>query len=64
MLNKKIPAHKTNLTDDYDRIYNAALQNAKSKKIYDWCSRMVRTTYIRIDDEYKDCTGFKVNWPR
>ena len=63
-LNKKIPAHKTNLTDDYDRIYNAALQNAKSKKIYDWCSRMVRTTYIRIDDEYKDCTGFKVNWPR
>ena len=63
-LNKKIPAHKTNLTDDYDRIYNAALQNAKSKKVYEWCGRMVRTTYIRIDDEYKDCDCFKVKWLR
>lgn len=61
-LNKKIPAHKINLTDDYDRIYNAALQNAQSKKIYEWCSRMVRTTYVRIDDEYKDCDCFKVKW--
>ena len=63
-LTKKIPAHKTNLTDDYDRIYNAALQNAKSKKVYEWCGRMVRTTYIRIDDEYKDCDCFKVKWLR
>lgn len=61
-LTKKIPAHKINLTDDYDRIYNAALQNAQSKKIYEWCSRMVRTTYVRIDDEYKDCDCFKVKW--
>ncbi len=61
-LTKKIPAHKANLTDDYDRIYNAALQSAKAKKVYDWCNRMVRTTYVRIADEYKDCPGFQVNW--
>lgn len=60
-LNKKIPAHKANLTDDYDRIYNAALQDAQTKKVIDWANRMVRNTYIRIADEYKDCT-FKVNW--
>lgn len=63
-LNKKIPSHKANLTDDYDRIYNAALQEAKTKKIVEWANRMVRTTYIRISDEYKDCPGFKVNWNR
>ena len=61
---KKIPSHKANLTDDYDRIYNAALQSAKSKKVYEWCNRMVKTTYIRIADEYKDCTGFMVDWFR
>lgn len=63
-LNKKIPAHRINLTDDYDRIYAAALQNAKNKKIVDWCNRMVKTTYIRIADEYKDCPNFQVNWPK
>ena len=61
-LNKKILAHKANLTDDYDRIYNAALQSAKAKKVYEWCNRMVRTTYVRISDEYKDCPGFQVDW--
>lgn len=63
-LTKKIPAHIANLTDDYDRIYNAALESAKTDKIVDWCNRMVRTTYIRISDEYKDCPNFEVNWPK
>jgi len=63
-LNKKIPEHKANLTDDYDRIYNACLQNAKNDKIVEWANRMVKTTYIRIADEYKDCANFRVNWPR
>ncbi len=61
---KKIGAHKANLTDDYDRISNAALQAAKDKKIVEWCNRMVKTTYVRIADEYKDCPNFKVAWPR
>ena len=52
---KKIPAHKANLTDDYDRISNAALEAAKERKIVDWCNRMMRTTYVHVADEYKDC---------
>lgn len=63
-LNKKIEAHRANLVDDYDRIYNAALQDAQTKKVVSWANRMVRNTYVRISDEYKDCPGFKVNWPR
>lgn len=63
-LNKKIPEHKANLTEDYDRIYNACLQNAKNQKVVEWANRMTKTTYIRISDEYKDCPNFRVNWPR
>ena len=63
-LARKIPAHKVNLTDDYDRIYNAALQAAKAKKVYEWCNRMVKTTYVRLADEFKDCPGFHVNWTK
>jgi peptidyl-prolyl cis-trans isomerase SurA len=63
-VNKKIAAHKANLTDDYDRISNAALEAAKHKKIVEWCNRMVKTTYVRIADEYKDCPNFKVAWPK
>ena len=54
-LNKKIPAHKANLTDDYDNIYNAALNEAKQNKLRKWARSQMETTYIRLSDEYKDC---------
>lgn len=60
-LNKKIPAHQANLSDDYDKILNAALEEAKHKKVTEWCQRMIKNTYIRIADEYQDC-NFELNW--
>lgn len=60
-LNKKINAHTANLIEDYDKIYNAALESAKNKKVTEWAQRMIKNTYIRIDDEYKDC-NFQLNW--
>lgn len=54
-LNKKYPAHKANLTDDYDAIYNAALAAAKQKKLAQWAKHQMSVTYVRLADEYKDC---------
>ena len=50
-----------NLTDDYDNLYDAALDNAKQQKVLDWASKNIKYTYIRIDDEFKDC-NFRLNW--
>lgn len=60
-LTKKMPAHKANLTDDYDFFYDAALQAAKQKKVLDWASRMIKNTYIRISPEFQDC-DFQLDW--
>lgn len=54
-LNKKHESHIANLTDDYDSIYNAALANAKQKKMRKWARRQMEITYIRLSDEYKNC---------
>lgn len=54
-LNKKYPAHRANLTDDYDNIYNAALVTAKQKALRKWAVRQMSITYVRLSDEYKDC---------
>lgn len=58
---RRNPAHKANLTDDYDRIYNAALENARQEKIFDWAQKTIKNTYIHIDDEFKDCS-FRLKW--
>lgn len=60
-ITKKVPTHKANLTDDYDKIYNAALLTAKNEKVLDWASKQIKNTYIRINDDFKTCT-FKLNW--
>ena len=54
-LDKKYPAHKANLTDDYDNIQNAALATAKQKYMREWAQRQTAITYVRVADEYKDC---------
>ena len=54
-VNKIYPAHRANLSDDYDNIYNAALAAAKQRKLAEWARRQMEKTYIRISDEYKDC---------
>lgn len=58
---KRNPSHKANLKDDYDRIYNAALENAKQEKIYEWAQKTIKNTYIKIDDEFKEC-NFHLKW--
>ena len=55
------PEHKANLNDDYDRIYNAALENAKQNKIFDWAQKTIKNTYIHLDEDYKDC-NFRLKW--
>ena len=58
---KRKPAHTANLKDDYDKIYNAALQESKNKKIQEWASRMIKNTYIFIAEDFKQCQ-FQLQW--
>ncbi|MBR1517814.1 MAG: peptidylprolyl isomerase [Bacteroidales bacterium] len=58
---KKIDEHKANLNDDYDKIFNAALAEAKHKKLLAWSAKMIKNTYIRIDEDYKGCP-FRLKW--
>ena len=58
---KKVPAHTANLTDDYDKIYTAALEDAKQKYLLTWSARMLKNTYVRIAPEDQECS-FQLDW--
>lgn len=57
----KTEPHKINLKDDYDKIYNSALEAAKTKAVIDWAQNRISKTYLKIDNDYKDC-NYKMNW--
>lgn len=60
-LMERIPAHKANLNDDYALIKLAAENDKKTNTINDWINSKVTSSYLRVDENYMNCT-FKSNW--
>ena len=58
---EKTQPHKANLTEDYTRIRQWALQDKQMKTMDEWIDEKAVDTYIRIIDEYKSCS-FDHDW--
>jgi peptidyl-prolyl cis-trans isomerase SurA len=61
-LDDEIPAHRANLKDDYQFIYNATLMTERQKSYKDWIEKKIGTTYIKISDEFKSCKFLEQGW--
>ncbi len=61
-LDDEIPAHRANLKDDYQNLYNAAMMNERSKKYDEWIKKKIETTYIRISEEFRSCEFLDKGW--
>ncbi len=58
---KRTKPHRANLDNDYDQLQNWALQMKKQKVIQKWINNNAQKTYIRVNDNYKDC-DFEQSW--
>ena len=47
--------HKANLKDDYQTIQEQATENKKHQILANWIVQKQKSTYIKIDDSYKNC---------
>ena len=56
-----IPAHKLDITTDYDRIKQMALNKKKNEMVEKWVKEKLPNVFVSIDNRYKDCT-FKTDW--
>ncbi len=61
-LDSEIPAHKANLKDDYQILYDAALAERRQKLYDEWIKKKLATTYVRISEEYKSCEFLQKGW--
>ncbi|HKR06215.1 MAG TPA: peptidylprolyl isomerase [Bacteroidia bacterium] len=51
--------HKANLTDDYQRLQEAALQAKQAKALDEWVKKKKSNIFIRVADEYTNCENLK-----
>lgn len=50
-LDNELPAHRANIKDDYQLIYNGAVSQKQNELYFDWIAEKIKTTYIKISDE-------------
>lgn len=55
----KTPPHQANLSDDYQKIHHAALEEKRQEAIDKWFKKTRSELYISIDDEYAACDILK-----
>ncbi|MEP6673843.1 MAG: peptidylprolyl isomerase [Ferruginibacter sp.] len=58
-LKTKSEPHRENLTDDYNRISQKALEEKKGEALEHWFATKLSNYYIMVDDEYKSCEEMK-----
>jgi peptidyl-prolyl cis-trans isomerase SurA len=49
--------HKANLKEDYQLIQKMATTEIRTKKIKDWIKDKTSSTYIKVGEDYKDCSS-------
>ena len=54
-LRARLKPHEANLKDDYQKIYEATLEEKKEEKVTDWFNATKSEVFIYIDDEYQGC---------
>jgi peptidyl-prolyl cis-trans isomerase SurA len=61
MLHRRIAPHRANLEQDYDKIYQMAMQQARQTRMKEWLDQRLRTQYVRLNAKARGCT-FEYNW--
>ena len=60
-VNKKTEEHKADYATDYLKIKELALSDKQFKEIENWRKENIEKNYIKVNNDYKDCT-FGNNW--
>ena len=61
-LTNRIPAHKANLSDDYQTIKGMFEESARQKMVNDWVTKKIKDTYVKIEDNWIDCEFQHNGW--
>jgi len=62
-VNNRTEEHQADFSKDYLKIKELALRDKQIKQIAKWTEEKIKETYIKINDDYKDCE-FTNNWSK
>lgn len=61
-LKNKTDGHRASMVDDYQVLQNVLVEKLSSDKIEEWIKNKMKTTYVRINDDWKKCEFKYAGW--
>lgn len=63
-LKNRVDGHKATITEDFQVMKDLVLNKRREEKLHDWVVDKIKTTYVRLNDRYKDCKFEYQGWIR
>ena len=54
-LKSRVNGHRATMTDDYQEMQDVVVGKLSAEKIENWIRNKQKTTYVHINDEWKNC---------
>ena len=61
-LKSRTEGHKATITEDFQVMKDVVLEKRRQEKLHQWVVNKIKSTYVRINDRYKDCQFEYQGW--
>jgi peptidyl-prolyl cis-trans isomerase SurA len=61
-LKNKIQGHRATMTDDYQILQGVLVEKLQNEKVENWIREMQKTTYVRINEDWRNCEFKYPGW--
>jgi peptidyl-prolyl cis-trans isomerase SurA len=63
-LKNRIEGHKATITEDFQVMKELVMEKQREKMLHDWVVQKIKSTYVRLGEDYKDCQFEYEGWNR
>ncbi|MBQ9678028.1 MAG: peptidylprolyl isomerase [Prevotella sp.] len=61
-LKSRTEGHKATITEDFQVMKDVVLEKRRQEKLHEWVVGKIKSTYVRVNDRYKDCQFEYQGW--
>jgi peptidyl-prolyl cis-trans isomerase SurA len=63
-LKSRTEGHKATITEDFQVMKNVVLEKRRAERLHEWVVNRIKSTYVRINERYRNCDFEYEGWVR
>ncbi len=63
-LKNRIPGHRATVTEDFQVLKDVVMEKRRAEFLHKWVVDKIKSTYVRLNDQYRDCKFEYEGWLR